>query len=889
MNVRTNKKSIRTAAFKAIEALESRQLFSGGTLVPGAIVHGTIDTVGAADVWTFDAHHGDTVQFGLTSTKLSSTYSSRAELYRPGLNPGELGGRVAVFSATGAKPFTLDTDGTYTLVVHDNNDKDTGIYDLAFEGINPISPDAAPLSNGGIVAGSIDSALDVKEFTFTVPANASVRLGLTSTKVTSTFSARAYVYAPGSATSLMTFSAGEQPVKTLTAPGTYMVMVRDSNGNDQGSFTLGWEMVNPISPDPTPLVVGGIVGGSLDSALDVKQFVFDVDAGSTIQLGLTSTKIDSTFSARAELFAPNSATPLKVFSASELPPLTLTTGGQYMLMVHDANFNDRGTFTLGLEGINPISPDATPVPSGGIVNGSIASPLDVEQFTFNVGAGSTVQIGLTSTKIDSTFGARAELFAPNSATALKVFSAGETAPMLLTQPGTYMIMVHDANYSDRGTFTLGLEGVNPISADALQLKPGGIVKGAIGGAIDIDEYTFNATAGDIIGLLATSTKITSTFSARFDVFGPTGGSAGQINLGSAQNTFHIAQTGTYMVMVHDANYNDQGTYSIGLEGISKPSPDAKVLPSGTARVGTIDSPIGIDQYVLDLRKGETLRFSLASTANQNGFSARAQIFGVLGVSQMWFGPGTSTFTVPTSGQYIVQVADSMYSRVGQYTLAATWVAPAYGGISGTLFSDANGNRKRESGDAGIAHAKVFIDANNNGVLDSTERTAQTDEDGVYAFTRLRAGSYVVRALTSDGFAPFSTKSITVKLKNGQNAGSVNFGAVPKPTISGSLFRDDNGNGALDDALAENTLYGWTVYLDSNNDGVLNDGESFTTTDRFGRWSFSNLPDGEYAVRVAVTGPWQVSTPVGESAQVQILGGRSNLGNVFGVKPIGVLA
>src|SRR5262249_1937333 len=60
-----------------------------------------------------------------------------------------------------------------------------------------------------------------------------------------------------------------------------------------------------------------------------------------------------------------------------------------------------------------------------------------------------------------------------------------------------------------------------------------------------------------------------------------------------------------------------------------------------------------------------------------------------------------------------------------------------------------------------------------------------------------------------------------------------------PSISGSVFEDVNGN-AIKDA-GEPTLSGWTVYVDSNNNGVYDSAsEPGALTDSSGNYAFIGL-------------------------------------------------
>jgi hypothetical protein len=750
--------------------LESRKLLSGGALVPGVIVSSSIATIGQQDEWTFNGNAGGTVTIGMNG---ANGFSPRADIYEPGAQPGTLGAFIRTLSPVGAGPVALDQDGEYTLVVRDYSNKHTGSYTLSLEGINPISPNPTPLITGGIVGGTIDSALDVKQFTFSVPDNSDITLGMTG--ALSGFSVRGDLYGPGSSDIIKTISPGQAPQKLhLAQGGTYMLDVHDYSYNHTGSFTIGLEGVNPISPNPTPLITGGIVGGKIDSALDVKQFTFSVPDNSDITLGMTGAA--SGFSVRGDLYGPGSNTIIKTLSPGQPPA-----------RIH--------------------------------------------------------------------------------------FSEG----------GTYMLYVYDYSYNHIGSFTIGLEGINPISPDSLQLKPGGILRGSIDAALDVDELTFDGVAGQGIGLAATSAINDSGFSARFDLISPSG-EVKTFSESGGQHAYTLQDTGKYLLYVYDYAYTHRGYYTIGFESFNPPGFDPKILPNGVARSGSLSTMVAIDQYVLNLAQNDQLSITLASASGASGFSPRIDVYGPTGAFVETWGPETNSLTAKDAGSYLLQVRDYSLKHTGKYTLSAKLLSPKVGGISGTLYSDNNGNGKRETTEPGIAAATVFIDTNKNGKRDSGEQTATTDSDGVYAFTRLRAGTYVVRPLRPSGFAAPAPTSLSYTLKAGQCVGNANFGAVPGQTISGSLFADDNKNGKLDTLISEDSLFGWTIFIDTDGDNVLDSNERSTTTDVNGNWSFNNMKAGNYTIRAVVNSPWKLTTPT-KPMKITLAAKKSSTGNSFGVARI----
>jgi hypothetical protein len=110
-------------------------------------------------------------------------------------------------------------------------------------------------------------------------------------------------------------------------------------------------------------------------------------------------------------------------------------------------------------------------------------------------------------------------------------------------------------------------------------------------------------------------------------------------------------------------------------------------------------------------------------------------------------------------------------------------------------------------------------------------TTQTSNipKGEYWFKGLEAGDYTVREVVPMGYvqtAPVGGAH-TVSISPGSSVGNLNFGNIREGEIHGTKFVDANGNGVRN--VGEAGLGGVTVYLDLDNDGVLDANEPRTTT------------------------------------------------------------
>ncbi|MFN8952330.1 MAG: bluetail domain-containing putative surface protein [Aphanizomenon sp.] len=97
------------------------------------------------------------------------------------------------------------------------------------------------------------------------------------------------------------------------------------------------------------------------------------------------------------------------------------------------------------------------------------------------------------------------------------------------------------------------------------------------------------------------------------------------------------------------------------------------------------------------------------------------------------------------------------------------------------------------------------------------------------------------------------------------------------SIQGSKWNDVNGNGVWDEG--EKALAGWTIYIDSFTNGKLDPWEISTVTNADGKYTFSNLGPGEYAIREVNQTDWIQTSPTAPYA-VNLTAGQTLTGINF---------
>lgn len=218
-------------------------------------------------------------------------------------------------------------------------------------------------------------------------------------------------------------------------------------------------------------------------------------------------------------------------------------------------------------------------------------------------------------------------------------------------------------------------------------------------------------------------------------------------------------------------------------------------------------------------------------------------------------PTRDSLTEGTESVLVAVAAGAGYLFNANAPPAEVDIADATGSIAGVKFEDVNGNGLRDTGEKGLAGWTIQLFR--NGVLVDSKVTAA---GGVYKFDKLQAGTYRVREVLQAGWIQTTVDPSDPDLGAGQNVTGVDFGNFQLTSIGGQVLLDKNGN-ARRDAGETSGLDGWTVFIDSNGDGVLNGGEQSTVSGPNGMFTFANMGPGTYRVREVVKPNWSPTFPV----------------------------
>ncbi len=204
----------------------------------------------------------------------------------------------------------------------------------------------------------------------------------------------------------------------------------------------------------------------------------------------------------------------------------------------------------------------------------------------------------------------------------------------------------------------------------------------------------------------------------------------------------------------------------------------------------------------------------------------------------------------------------------------------FGSISGLAFHDFNQNGQRDTDEPGLSGWTIFLDTNNDGVLDVGERSTVTSNNGSYVFSTVAPGSYVIAEVLQTGWmqtlpnpASPTNGRYSFTLAPGEDRLENAFGNFALPgEIRGTVFLDLDGDTIRD--AGEVAYPNLTVFLDANHNGVLDPGEPSTETDNSGAYAFLNLPTARTHYRLTLVRPPGLQVTAPASVDLSTLNGTT---------------
>ncbi len=216
-----------------------------------------------------------------------------------------------------------------------------------------------PINCGQVISASISAAGEKDEYTFTAAANDVVTVRVR--KTSGTFTPYFELYNPSGA---LLWGTSSEYMGTLTAAGTYKILVRDSGNVNTGGYVVYLEKLKGPCNVVADLACEQVVSGSIGTGQDPppwRVYTFTAGVNDAVAMRVRNTSGGSFFP-YIELYDPNGT----YLTESSQIDRTLTVAGTYTLLVKDFYSAYAGSFDLKFQKNNNSCPEVTvTAPNGG--------------------------------------------------------------------------------------------------------------------------------------------------------------------------------------------------------------------------------------------------------------------------------------------------------------------------------------------------------------------------------------------------------------------------------------------------------------------------------------------------------------------------------------------
>jgi hypothetical protein len=542
----------------------------------GQIETGTISSPAQSNSYTFSANANDLIDLAMVPT--SGNLSPEIRLYNPA-------GTLIATAYNGGCPVSpvemntalLLTSGTYTVLVSDCSDTNTGNYTLYAQRTNNPSG-AVNLPFGQTESGTIGSVALSNTYTFSASANDVVDFTMVPTN--GTLSPRMRLYSPAGALIATAYNGGcpVSPVEmngvTLPVSGTYTMLVGACGDTGTGNYEIYAQRTNHPS-GPITLLWGQVQTGSISSAAQNNSYTFSASANDVVNFAMVPTS--GSLSPRMRLYNPagvliatayNGGCPV---SPVEMNTVTLSASGTYTMLVGDCSDTNTGNYTLYAQRTNsPAGPIA--LLWGQVQTSSISSVAQSDTYTFSASANDVVNFAMVPT--NGSLSPRIRLYNPAGALIATAYNGGcpvspvEMNTVTLPVGGTYTMLVGACGDTDIGNYVIYSQRTNNPSGP-IGLLWGQVQSGKIGSAAQSNTYTFVGSANDSVDFTMVPTN--GTLSPRMRLYNPAGALIATAYNGGCpvspveMNGVTLPVSGTYTMLVGACGDTDTGNYNLSSE------------------------------------------------------------------------------------------------------------------------------------------------------------------------------------------------------------------------------------------------------------------------------------------------------------------------------------
>jgi hypothetical protein len=554
--------------------------------------------------YTFSGSAGDIIRLDISKT--SGGINPQVDIYRP--DGTEICSQYTIGSAL-TMTCTLDTHGTYTILVSDRGLNGTGGFAFTMQRLNnPV--DTVPANFAEVITGSTLSIVENKTYAFSGSAGDIIRLDISSTS--GEINPQVDVYREDGSGICSNYTIGDTFTMncTLDANGTYTILVFDRSLNAIGGFAFYMQRLNnPV--DTVPVSFAEVVAGSTLSIVQNKAHTFSGSAGDIIRLDISSTSGD--INPQVDIYREDGSGICSNYTIGDAFTMdcTLDNNGTYTILIFDRSLNAIGGFAFYLQRLN--NPVATvPVNFAEVVTGSTLSIVQNKAYTFSGSAGDIIRLDISSTSGD--INPQVDIYRADGSGICSNYTIGDAFTMncTLDSNGTYTILVFDRSLNAIGGFAFYMQRLNnPVATVPVNFAE--VVTGSTLSIVQNKAYTFSGSAGDIIRFDTSSTS--GDINPQVDIYRADGsGICSGYTIGDAFTMdCTLDANGTYTILVFDRSLNAIGGFSFFMQRLNNPT-NPTAINFGDTVAGSTLSIVQQNSYTFSGTSGNKIRIDVSVTS-----------------------------------------------------------------------------------------------------------------------------------------------------------------------------------------------------------------------------------------------------------------------------------
>lgn len=657
----------------------------GGSIGSNEIKSGSLQQVNDMDAYTFFAFAGNRVIVAGVST--GGAANTSMVLYPPN------GAGAVTYTSSGDRiDFQVPLTGTYTVVMEDYSDNNTGNYTISFMEVNsgPYTGggdnDGGQMTSGEAKTGTTSGAGDFDAFTFTGAVGDRVIIDAVETGGAS-YNTNISLYPPNGGAAVLQSTSNRQET-TLNQAGSWVIVIEDNSDDTAGSYALSLlnltsgPLTSATDANGGAIASNEIKNGSFQQGVDFDAYTFSATAGDRIVFTAVATG-GGVQNTTITIYPPNGAGAYTYTSSGDRMDTQLPVTGLYTCVVEEYTNTNTGNYTVSYTNVTagPFTgggdTDGGAIASSDVKNGTTSGVGDLDTFSFTGSAGDRILIDAVETT-GVGYNTVMSLYPPGGGTAI-IQGSGNRQEALLTVTGTWKLVIEDNSDDTAGGYALSILNVtsgpftNGGDADGGAIASNDIKTGQMQQGVDFDAYTITAAAGDrlIFVDLATSGALNTTM-----MLYPSNG-AGAVTYSSSGDRmeFAVGYAGTYTLVVEDYNQANTGNYTLSfMNATSGPytgggDTDGGAMASADVRTGTTSGAGDMDVYTFTGATGNRIIVDAVETAGV-AYNTVISIYPPGGGASVIQSSGNRQETVLTAtGTWMIVIEDNADDTAGSYALS----------------------------------------------------------------------------------------------------------------------------------------------------------------------------------------------------------------------------